>query len=164
MDTIFRRDTVYFPTSRATKAKLGAKLKYVHNAALKPNAKRMIGERTRTTYNCEKHQESLGLLTRRVGHKNEAIIILIISIVIVILTSSSLRSSAFSGVMCISGGFQSASTSDVNFTLRSRAFPAVFSLYKARACRATTVSCTKTKALVKSESQGTRFLVIQDQE
>ena len=45
-------------------------------------------------------------------------------------------------MICISAGFQFP-FSDASLTLKSRAFPAVCSLYKARACRATTVSCGK---------------------
>lgn len=60
------------------------------------------------------------------------------------LTSTCLLKRAFCGVICISGGFQAASISEVSLTLRSKVFPAVRSLYKASACRATNVSCGKT--------------------
>lgn len=60
------------------------------------------------------------------------------------LTSTCLLKRAFCGVICISGGFQAASISEVSLTLRSKVFPAVRSLYKASPCRATNVSCGKT--------------------
>ena len=76
------------------------------------------------------------------------------------LTSTCLLKRAFCGVICISGGFQAASISEVSLTLRSKVFPAVRSLYKASACRATNVSCGKTIHCMKQQIYRTLCVLI----
>ena len=85
---------------------------------------------------------------------------IIISREIKFLTSTCLLKRAFCGVICISGGFQAASISEVSLTLRSKVFPVVRSLYKASACRATNVSCGKMIHCIKQQIYGTLCVLI----